>query len=109
MTRAVIGSVGPNGGRPRPAVDERDLAEEVARAEVADGVPVLEHLRRAAAQDEERVTRLALAHEVVVNVERRLAGQVGDRVERPVGHPQKSGTSRRTVSVTVMAYLLILR
>jgi hypothetical protein len=71
--------------RSRPAVDERDLAEEIAARELRDWLMVAHDLGGSTEKDDECLARVALPDKRLAVGKRRLGGQAGNRLDRPVG------------------------
>ena len=86
MTSASHVAVGRDRGRARPSIDQRDLAEEVARPQVTDEDPIFRDVQAAIGDDVERVAGFALAGDGLTIFEGRLGGSIRDRLEGGRGH-----------------------
>ena len=88
---------GRGGRRARPAVDQRDLAEEVAGAQVPDRHAVLRNDELSVDDHVEGVALVALARDLVAVGELRLGGEAGDGLQRALRHAAKERNLRQVV------------
>src|SRR5688572_4312627 len=97
-------AIGSHRRRPRPAVQQGDLAEEVAGMELGNRVAAVEHGEMAVKDDEELVANLALLGQDLVETDHDLVAELPEPLELAGGHAGEQRHLAQMVELLVVCH-----